>query len=120
MHNTKFHAHVCAGQATSTTAQQQQQQFAHRFVQAIPSVHEPGFSTKAPRPEPLSNNPTLHGFPNHTQIPTGPRKVYTTQDAILEETLAIGATILRTKIPYVMPSIHIQANGTFTVTWVPV
>jgi hypothetical protein len=45
------------------------------------------------------------------------REASIAQEAILAEALAIGATILRIKITYVMPCIHLAANGSMAVTW---
>ncbi len=118
MHNTKLHPHFYPSQATnSSNVTSQQQQFARRTAQATSSAHESGFSTKAPQPEPLPSNPLHHGFPNHPQIPTGARVVDISQDAVLAQNIALGAAILRLKIPHMMPCVHITANGTLTVTW---
>ena len=65
-----------------------------------------------------TNNPPLRDSSNEPRISMGARVASTAQEAILAETLTIGATILRLKISYVMPCTHIAANGTMTVTWI--
>lgn len=85
----------------------------------MPPLNELGSNSKARQPDPSSTNSHLNGSPDHT-VPSGARVGDTALEAILAETFAIGAAILRMKIPYIGAMHSYLANGSFTVTWVRV
>ena len=87
------------------------------FSQAVPTQCFLGRGQQAGN---QSNDSPLHNSSTRTRVPASVRVASTVQEAILAETFVVGAAILRIKIPYVMPCIHIAANGTMTVTWVRV
>ena len=87
------------------------------FSRAVPTQY---FLERGQQAGDHLNASPLHNHATSVRVPANVRVASTVQEAIPAETFAIGAAILRIEIPYVMPCIHIAANGTMTVTWVRV
>jgi hypothetical protein len=97
MHNN-LSAHLRQNTATNLKGTGQQHQFVHGSAQALPSLNELGSNSEIPQPDPSPNK-------LHPNVLPGVLVADSAQEAILAGTFAIGAAVLRMKIPRAMPFI---------------